>query len=360
MLYLEQSTAVTLQIGPFLDEDDGKTAETGLTISQADVRLSKNGANIAQKTESTACTHDELGWYSCPIDATDTATLGRLQLMVHESGALPVWHEFMVVPSTIYDSLVLGSDYLQADTVEISSDSTAADNAEAFFDGTGYAGTNNVIPSVTLVDTTTTNTDVRGTDSAALAATALTDVTWTDARAGYLDELAAANLPADIDNILIDTAELQTDDIPTVIGALNNLATTDLDTALSDIHLDHLLATNYDPASKPGTATALLNELIETDGGVSRFTANALEQAPGAAGAGAITFVYTLTSTVDSAPIDGATVWATTDAAGTNPVAAGTTDAAGQVTFYLDAGTYYFWRQKSGWTFTNPDTEVVS
>lgn len=45
-------------------------------------------------------------------------------------------------------------------------------------------------------------------------------------------------------------------------------------------HLDHLLAAAYDPASKPGAADALLNELVESDAGVSRFTANALEQAP--------------------------------------------------------------------------------
>lgn len=47
--------------------------------------------------------------------------------------------------------------------------------------------------------------------------------------------------------------------------------------ALVANHLDHLLAVDYDPASKPGTATALLNELVESDAGVSRFTANALE-----------------------------------------------------------------------------------
>jgi hypothetical protein len=35
--------------------------------------------------------------------------------------------------------------------VRISSDSTAADNAESFFDGTGYAGTGNTIPTVTSV-----------------------------------------------------------------------------------------------------------------------------------------------------------------------------------------------------------------
>jgi hypothetical protein len=59
------------------------------------------------------------------------------------------------------------------------------------------------------------------------------------------------------------------------------------DTALSDIHLDHLLAADYDPAAKPGVATALLNELVENDGGVSRFTENALEQAPSGTGASA-------------------------------------------------------------------------
>lgn len=46
-----------------------------------------------------------------------------------------------------------------ADMTAISGDTTAADNAESFFDGTGYAGTGNVIPNVTLVATTTTNTD---------------------------------------------------------------------------------------------------------------------------------------------------------------------------------------------------------
>jgi len=118
MQYLKQSTAVTLKIGPFLDDTDGKTAETGLTIAQADVRLSKNGGDIAQKTEATSCTHDELGIYGCPVDATDTATLGRLQLWVHESGALPVWHEYLVIPANVYDSL-FSTDKLQVDVTQL-------------------------------------------------------------------------------------------------------------------------------------------------------------------------------------------------------------------------------------------------
>lgn len=56
--------------------------------------------------------------------------------------------------------------------------------------------------------------------------------------------------------------------------------------AIEANHLDHLLAVAYDPATKPGAADALLNELVEDDAGLSRFTANALEQAPAGGGGG--------------------------------------------------------------------------
>jgi len=77
-------------------------------------------------------------------------------------------------------------------------------------------------------------------------------------------------------------------------------------------------------------------------------------------GAGAITYTYTVTDSVTGNPIDGVAVWVTTDSAGANTIASGTTDDSGVVTFYLDAGTKYFWRSRSGYNFTNPDTEVVS
>ena len=140
MQFLKQSTAITLRYGPFLDDTDGKTAETGLTISQADVRLSKAGGAFAQKNDATSATHDENGWYSIPLDATDTGTLGTLIVAIAESGALPVWREFSVVPSNVWDSM-FSTDKLQVDAVEISSDSTAADNLEAILDGTGAVAT---------------------------------------------------------------------------------------------------------------------------------------------------------------------------------------------------------------------------
>lgn len=349
---------------------------------------------------------------------------------------------------------------VSSDVTAISTDTTAANNAESFFDGTGYAGTNNVIPTVTTVTngvTVTTNNDKTGyalsasgvdaiwdeataghvtagtygvaitdilTDTAEIGAagagltaipwnalwdaevqsevndglvaygaatatdvttaaanvsvdeiqaTALADLFNTDSGTTYASAVAGSVVKEIADNaggtsltvadiadgvwrevisahdtvvgsaaealsgILTDTTaiEVDTQDIqsrlPAALDAngfmkadlqfggdtvaagnfvdefdgtgytggsiLRNtypqaLGTTavsqinaEVDTALADIHLDHLLAVDYDPASKPGTATALLNELVESDAGVSRFTANALEQAPSGTGA---------------------------------------------------------------------------
>lgn len=79
-----------------------------------------------------------------------------------------------------------------------------------------------------------------------------------------------------------------------------------------------------------------------------------------AAGTGSSTLTYTLTTDPGGIPIADALVWVTTDIAGANTVASGRTDLLGVVVFYLDAGTYYLWRRKSGYDFTNPDTEVVA
>lgn len=75
----------------------------------------------------------------------------------------------------------------------------------------------------------------------------------------------------------------------TGVTGFNDLSAAQVESEANDalvaIHLHHLLAADYDPASKPGVATALFNELIESDAGVSQFTANALEEAPTGSGA---------------------------------------------------------------------------
>jgi hypothetical protein len=52
--------------------------------------------------------------------------------------------------------------------------------------------------------------------------------------------------------------------------------------ALTDMHLNYLFATSYDPANPPGVATAYLNALVEDDGnGDVRYTILALSNASG-------------------------------------------------------------------------------
>jgi hypothetical protein len=114
MRILKQSTSVDVPIGPFVDETDGKTAETALTITQPDIRLKKNGGAWAQKNVAQTLSHEENGNYEVTLDATDTNTLGLLRLHVNEAGALPVWEDFLVVTANAFDSLC-STDLFQAD-----------------------------------------------------------------------------------------------------------------------------------------------------------------------------------------------------------------------------------------------------
>lgn len=140
MRFLRQSTSVDVPIGPFLDSVDGNTVESGLTITQPDIRLKKNGGAWAQKNAAQTLSHEENGNYEVTLDATDTNTLGLLRLHVHESGALPVWEDFTVIPANVYDSLIGGSDTLDVQVTGMGANviTSSAINADAIT-ATGFA-----------------------------------------------------------------------------------------------------------------------------------------------------------------------------------------------------------------------------
>lgn len=120
MKFLKLSTAVDVLIGPFVDAGDATTAETGLSPA---VQLSKNGQALANKNDATTPTHDAAGYYNCELDATDTNTVGHLDLIVPGSAtALPVRHEFTVLTAAAYDKLFGAS---AAPNADVSSDVTA-------------------------------------------------------------------------------------------------------------------------------------------------------------------------------------------------------------------------------------------
>jgi len=150
-----------------------------------------------------------------------------------------------------------------------------------------------------------------------------------------------------------DTLETLSDQLDTAQADLDNPAQYKADVSS--------LATAASVAALPtaaGISDAVWDEASAAH--VAAGSMGAALAAAGGTGAGAIEWEYTLTSSVDGSPIADADIWVSTDAAGSNIIASGQTDAYGKVTFYLDAGTVYVWRQKSGWDFTNPDTETVA
>ena len=124
-------------------------------------------------------------------------------------------------------------------TTQISGDSVAADNAEAFFDGTGYAGTNNVIPTVTTVNGLAANTiTAAAIATGAIDADAIAD-NAIDAGAIATGALTATKFAAGA----IDAAALAAD------------AGTEIATAVWAASLTELTA---DPGASPAASGAVL------------------------------------------------------------------------------------------------------
>ncbi len=271
---LKQSTAVDVIIGPFVDSTNGDTEETGLTISRADVLLSKNGQALTQKTDVTAAAHDANGMYNCELDATDTDTIGQLTIFVHESGALAVRHDYQVVEQDTYEFLFASGSTADADVAAILADTNEvqaeladggrldllidlilADTGELqaeWVDGgrldllidliladTGElqaewvdAGRLDLILDAILADTTGLNGDaMRGTDSAALAsvlgalndAAAAGDPTATDTLVQYAKQLI---------NVLVGATGVAT--FPAAGAPANNISLAEIIRAIYD------------------------------------------------------------------------------------------------------------------------------
>jgi len=118
MIPLKQSTASQeIPLGYFLDSTDGNTEETGLTIANTDIKLWKAGATSLANKNSGGATHMANGLYYAVLDATDTDTLGPLVIFVHVAGALPIRLECQVMLANVYESLVAGTEWLEATTL---------------------------------------------------------------------------------------------------------------------------------------------------------------------------------------------------------------------------------------------------
>lgn len=187
---------------------------------------------------------------------------------------------------------------IDANMGAISADSVAADNAESFFDGTGYAGTNNVIPTVTTVSAVTTvNGLAAGTITAAAIATGAIDADALAADAvaeiadGVLDEALSGHttagtlgkaiadievdtsttLQAELDGIQADTEDIQARLPAALVGGR-------IDANVGAISSDSVAADNCE-AFFDGTGYAGTGNTIPTVTTVNGLAANVITAA---------------------------------------------------------------------------------
>lgn len=141
-MWLRQSTASQeILLGRFVDSADGNSEETTLTINAGDIKLWKEGATTLTDKNSGGATHIANGLYYAVLDATDTNTLGKLEVHVHVSGALAVKREYMVLPAVVYDALVLGTDNLDVSVTQWTGTNVATPDTAGYPKVTVKSGT---------------------------------------------------------------------------------------------------------------------------------------------------------------------------------------------------------------------------
>lgn len=124
MRLLRSNTPVIVSVGPFCSKVDGVTLQTSLTITNEKITIiaeTDDGAapiallnNVSAVTTGSA---NDLNYISggtsgimqLELSAANTANLGRLFLSITDANNhVPVFHEYMVVPAAIYDSMYKG------------------------------------------------------------------------------------------------------------------------------------------------------------------------------------------------------------------------------------------------------------
>lgn len=245
MIFVKEDTDTEIPIGPFVDATDGVTAETGLTIAAADIRLKKGAADWAAATN--AATHEENGWYRVTLaGATDINNPGMVQLAVHEAGAVPVFETIVVLAANVYDSLIGGGDTLDvqvtgmgAGVVTAAAIATDAIDADAIADNAINAG--------------------------AIAADAITAAKIADGAIDAATFAAGAITASAIASDAIGAAELAADAVTEIVTGVWAKAMTELasvpgvtGTVLEALQFQFLLARNK--MTQTATTTLLRND----------------------------------------------------------------------------------------------------
>lgn len=112
---LKQSTATqAIKVGPVVNA----AGDVQTTLVITDFQAAKNGGALAALHTATIA-YDAAGIYTITLDATDTDTLGRLVVACVKAATVAPPSRYQVVTANVYDSLVSGSDLLDANAAQL-------------------------------------------------------------------------------------------------------------------------------------------------------------------------------------------------------------------------------------------------
>lgn len=214
MRFLKTNTAVRVTVGPFFDKTDGVTPETALTVTSCKLTLMVDTGDVPTLVLDTAptasggsndmvhVTGDDAGFYDLELAAANVNYVGRAMLSITDAAThCPVFHEFMILPAKVYDSLVGGTDNLEVDTVQWLGTAAATPTTAGVpeVDVTHWLGTAAATPTVAgvpEVDTThfagTAATAASGIPEVKVASIAANAITAAATAADFGTEIAAA------------------------------------------------------------------------------------------------------------------------------------------------------------------------
>lgn len=144
MQWLRTNTATRVTIGPFLDKTDGITPKVALTVTSEKLTFVVDTAGVPTLVLDTAptasggandmvhITGDDSGYYDLELAAADVNYLGRAKLSLNDVAThCPVFHEFLIVPAMIYDSIILGTDRLDTNVTHVGDTAQTAGDLKA-------------------------------------------------------------------------------------------------------------------------------------------------------------------------------------------------------------------------------------
>jgi hypothetical protein len=310
MLFLRQSTASQeIYLGPFLHATTLATY-TG-AITAANIKLWVEGATSEAAKNSGDATLVTAGRYYAVLDATDTATVGKLEVHVAITDYLPVRREYMVLEEAVYDALFASSAAgyqvpiwaaanstvnlsattiktatdVETDTADIQSKigtpagvSIAADIAaiEAQTDDIGAGGAGlNAIPWNASWDAEVQSEvadALTAFGASTLTAAAAADAVWDEAQADHVAAGSFGETATEIAAILVDTGTTLDGKIDVIDGIVDSIL---VDTAEIGAAGEGLTAINL-PDQTMNITGDITGNLSGSVGSVSAIAANAV------------------------------------------------------------------------------------